>query len=308
MQQFHEQISKIIHDHISGSGTILLMTIQAVRNYLIDDDEADQKILVQELNRLLTGQGGFAVLYHFINQVFLEIEKQTGNTNLLEFVDNYSKSWEDAQKQVVSEFVKQIPGHKPGILLHSSSTTLQGLFEKMALTGVQATIYQTLSGPLNEGKIQAKFLAALGFRVNMIHESATANFMEDIDMAVFGADVFIADVFINKAGTFPLSLLLRHFNKPVYVLCDSRKIMNAWNLPSLIRSQLLKEEERSEAEIWQDHPGGIFPRNYYFEKIPLKLASRIFTEKGAFMPAEIGRMAETIKVSGLFSGAETTDK
>ena len=97
--------------------------------------------------------------------------------------------------------------------------------------------------------------------------------LDDIDYAILGADRIYNDFFINKAGSYAIALLCREKSVPLYVLADSRKILNT-NLPAGY-----KEKMRPAREIWGTPPSGITPVNYYFEAVPVDLITRLITEK-----------------------------
>ena len=121
--------------------------------------------------------------------------------------------------------------------------------------------------------MQAEYLSRLGSNIKFIHESAVAKFIDKIDFAVFGTDLIAADKFLNKTGTFLISLLFNHYNKPVYVISDSRKIVNTQKLSEKIKSGLLTEREKPIKELWENPPKNVKPINYYFEFTPNNLAN-----------------------------------
>ena len=105
--------------------------------------------------------------------------------------------------------------------------------------------------------------------MHLFHEDAISHFITNIDMAIFGSDLISSDFFINKTGTFLLSLFLNHFGKPIYILAEKRKIE--------IEKTTFNETAKNPAEIMES-PQGIQVHNYYFEKIPLWPVSKVFTE------------------------------
>ena len=149
--------------------------------------------------------------------------------------------------------------------------------EKLSEQNAKPVLWQTLSSPANEGKIQAEKISASGFDVHLFHEDLLSKFIQQIDLAVFGAD-FVSDTFfINKAGTFSLSLMMQHFHKPVYVLAETRKFF-----PEKEVINILNEAHKPPQEIASE-VNEIQVHNYYFEAIPLALVTKVFTENETFM-------------------------
>jgi len=281
MQTFKSKIKNIITDNLSGSTTILNNTIDALLYLLKHKPKIEATEIVQLLNEIYRHHSNFVVLFHFMNALFLEIEKNPESQNLYSFILDYKTKWENAGEEAGKKFIEEINLKGKTVLLHSNSSSIHSLFSELAASHIFPTIFQTSSGPVNEGKIQVEYLSKLGFNIKFIHESAAGKFIDKIDVVVFGADLITEDKFLNKTGTFLISLLFKHYNKPVYVISDSRKILNTQKLSEEIKSGLLTENEKSKEELWENPPKNVKPLNYYFEFTPNNLVTKFFTEKGS---------------------------
>ena len=135
------------------------------------------------------------------------------------------------------------------------------------------------------GKIQAQFLAGLGYNVTLITDASVALYADMIDMILLGSDAIYKEFFVNKTGSHLIALVSQEFGIPLYVLADSRKIWNKQDLTSL--SQTISEDPKPPGEIWTDPPDGINPENYYFETIPNKWVDLFITESEAINGKEI---------------------
>ena len=122
--------------------------------------------------------------------------------------------------------------------------------------------------------MQAEILAALGFRVSLIHEDAISKFMDRIDLAIFGADLITKSHFVNKTGTYPISLVFNHFHKPVYVLAESRKVIEVAEI-----NPAGAEEKKPASELYPGTHSNIDVHNLYFETVPLSVVTKVFFEK-----------------------------
>jgi len=281
MQNFRNAIQDIIADKSSGSSQILEKTISAILAYIQGNNEINTKLLSAELLNLFEKHGNFAILFHFLNQIFLELENNTDAENLHNFLLNYLDKWKGSQKRAAKHLATILEWEKlDAILLHSNSSAIQAFCEELIRQNKFPVIYQTLSGPANEGKVQAAKSLMKRFEIRFIHENAVARFLPDIDLALYGADFICHDLFINKTGTYPLALLFREFKKPVFVLAESRKVILESSVPESIFKKLAMEEKKDPDELWKAPPRNVKPLNYYFERIPKKLVDKFIGEDG----------------------------
>ncbi|MCB2221117.1 MAG: hypothetical protein KQI35_12035 [Bacteroidetes bacterium] len=303
MENFIKNIKSIRHDTTSGSLEILKKTINELLGVLdrITPGKEQKTIITNELNRLFFEQSGFAVLFHFINAFFLEIEKGFEPTELKSFILRYEKQWSKSEKLATNRFIDHFDPDKKLILLHSNSSTIHQYLAEIHERGLHTKIIQTLSGPGNEGRIQAKAALEKGFEVTLIHESAVGKFISEIDWVVFGADVITEKMFINKTGTFEIAALFNHQNKPVYVIGDSRKLIDTSTLPDPIAKHLLDESPKSPEEIWSEAPRDIKIKNYWFEATPHELVSGLSTESEWISPVKTIKKFSQDKISRLFN-------
>ena len=279
MNTFKNDIELILSDNKSGSTTVLNNTVEAVKDYLLRNERIDKALIGNMLNKLLGRHSNFAVLFHFVNSINSELLKDK-NDNLLEFIENYSRKWATSLDSACRNLLEDVDLRNKNVLLHSNSSAIHKLFALLSEKEIPVTVYQTFSSPAGEGKVQAEFIASLGFRVIFIHEDAVGKFIRDIDLAIFGADLITKKGFLNKTGTFPLSLMFNHYKKPVYVPADSRKVIDIDKLPENISEALMKEKEKSTVELWANPPANINPVNFYFEMTPLMLVRRFYFEEG----------------------------
>ncbi|MGE5316795.1 MAG: hypothetical protein ACM3ME_02280, partial [Chloroflexota bacterium] len=224
-----------------------------------------------------------AVLHHFLIQFydFLEHmdEQQLSNTRkktrIEFFIAEYTRVWEESIDMAAEKMARLVQFYDKKILLHSNSSSIHILFRHLTFRKIFPSVYQTMSGPVYEGKLQARILADLGCTVHFINEAAIGRFINEIDFAVVGADNVFTDGFTNKVGTYPIALVCKEAQKPLYVICDSRK-RSPVDFKS--RTTALMEKEAPSAELWKKAPESIKPVNYYFEFTPKNLVSAYFFE------------------------------
>ncbi|MBE0649219.1 MAG: hypothetical protein IH595_00110 [Bacteroidales bacterium] len=269
-------LNNLLKDNFSGSGMILFKLQELMLLMGQSEEKIDTDSLMRDLSQLKKQFPLFAIMQHFINEMEFFIRQRTNieGEQLVLRIENYRKQWQHAQQKANEKLLTALPFEGKNILLHSNSSALQSFFAELAKRKIFPTLWQTVSAPVNEGILQAKVLKRLGFQVNLFHEVAFSRFVKKIDFAIFGADVVTDSFFINKVGTYPLSLMMKQENKPVFVLAEIRKRRNDEEINP---RELLVETPKDTNEI-VENPDGLSVHNYYFEATPLSLIKQVFTE------------------------------
>ncbi|MGD8289738.1 MAG: hypothetical protein PVI31_14005, partial [Gemmatimonadota bacterium] len=102
---------------------------------------------------------------------------------------------------------------------------------------------------------------------------------------VFGADSIGDRGVVNKVGSAALAHAAHAAGVPVYVFCDSTKILPV-GFPQVI------EDDRPGQEVWEEAPEGVSIWNRYFETVPLGLITAVVTDEGVLGPDEVEGMRE----------------
>ncbi|MGB4204788.1 MAG: hypothetical protein WBJ84_04120 [Bacteroidales bacterium] len=277
-------LNKILTDNKSGSSEIATKVLQWLSEELNKNTEIHTDELNSAFEQILETFPHFAVLEHLTGTIreilpaIGKIQKYKERQKFFEtFIKDYHRTWSDKILEAASVMVKTIDFSNKQIFLHSRSGSILSLFKKLKEENINTSVIQTVSAPAGEGILQAKYIAQLGFQVTLINEAASGRWMNKADMMITGADAIYPDHLINKTGTLPLALLCRHFQKPYYVLTDSRKICNIKTERSDIY-QNFTETQKPSNEILTNVQEGIQPVNFYFEPVPIYLTDRIFIE------------------------------
>ncbi|MBN2175025.1 MAG: hypothetical protein JW731_12905 [Bacteroidales bacterium] len=284
MHDFHHRIDTIISDNQSGSTAILDQIIESLLNYQNWKSLNVPVEVRHEMKRLFDKFSNFSVVFHFINSFFNELRKNDRVEPVIRFVKDYKSQWESNLEKACEQITREIDFNSKSVLLHSNSSAIHRLFKYLQKNHVNPQVFQTASPPVVEGKVQADVLYKMDFSVTFIQEAAVENFIREIDFAVFGADLVTEDFFINKAGTFPLALTLKYFQKPLYVFSDTRKYIKLRSLPEKVKNNLVFEKEKPKSELWNDSPDHIVVRNFYFDKTPNHLVTGFYSEQGGCNP------------------------
>ncbi len=276
-KELQEIFNEVKRDNFSGSGTLLYKLISGLSE--CSGNKNDTAVTAeQETKQLFTvfrdEMKDFAVISHFCNYMIENLGKhQKQEPVLTDLIAAYTEKWKDVNNMVAAGFLRSIEVRGKTVLLHSQSSAVISLFSKLGEKSHETGIIQTESRPVMEGRRQAEKIAGLGFSVKMVTDTGFTPLLDEIDMAILGADTIYKDHFINKTGSYAIALLCREKNIPVYVLADSRKFINS-NHP---KGRM--EKPKPDAEIWNDPPQNIKPVNYYFETVPINLITGFFSEK-----------------------------
>ena len=279
---FQLKIRELLSDNYSGSAAILEKIIKSIQTY-INGTDIDHNFLRTNLDKVINHFPDLAVLHHFMQQFYDLLDQADGESwtqektiaRITRFISTYTQIWSESIGQAAERMERLIGFQGKKILLHSNSSSIHILFEHLATHNIFPSVYQTMSGPVYEGKLQARVLSDFGCKVHFINEAAIGRFIHEIDFAVMGADNVFKDGFTNKIGTYPLALVCREAGKPFYVICDSRK-RSPVDFKSRIKA--IFEPEEPSGELWQNAPHTITPVNYYFEFTPKDLVSAYFFE------------------------------
>jgi len=264
---------EIKQDKTSGSGTIL-KTVQNQLLRLATEEFVDVDQLTKWLKDLLVYFPQFGLLHHFINEFIQEFGRGHNRINgivVSSFIQNYINQWKSAKDKASEQILGEIEFKNKTVLLHSNSSAILNLFTHISRNSIKTIIWQTYSSPAGEGIIQAEAIQKLGIETNLFHEDAIGNLIKHIDFAVFGADLILKDQFVNKAGTYPISTTMNHAKKPVYVLADSRKVIDETD-----HLNFFDEPDKPGSEIYHGNNPSIRVHNYYFDFTPLSLVKKLF--------------------------------
>lgn len=255
-----EKINNLFSDNSSGSTELLLKVMDILEFFTSEYDENNFKSLVE--NNLAT----FGIIQNFINKykTVCFISPESKHTFILEEKGKLKSTTSDL-------FDASLPflTNKNKIFTLSNSSTVLNILEKLQKRNERLTVTVSESRPQNEGTILAEKLANLGISVNLITEAQAAEFIQDADCVLLGADKILAngDV-INKTGSLNAAILSKYFKKPLFIVSTYSKIS----------SQFIHTEQSYPVdEIYSPRSGLIIIKNNYFEIIPAYLISKLIS-------------------------------
>ncbi|MCU0372377.1 MAG: hypothetical protein MUE56_03950 [Ignavibacteria bacterium] len=279
--EFIKALRLIKADNKSGSAHLLDMLVNSLIAFFKSKPRFSNQDIIRFLNNMIgyflsSALDDFQVLKSFFEEIRCEwiknCQKSSLTDNMLKYLGKYKSEWSKANEKIYKNIAKEIKFSNKTILLHSNSSTVGGLFAYLKSRTKNIKIIQTESRPMLEGRLQAEYLAKLGYSVTLIPDAAFAQYIREIDFCILGADGIYKTHFVNKTGSYLIALLLKMFSVPLYVLADSRKIDRTR------KSSSIKLKSHASSEIWGKKLKNLTCINNYFELIPNRFIEKVFTD------------------------------
>lgn len=283
----YKKIDKLLEDNRSGSAALLSKLLDLLEEYHDGNEKYSVQDMKNVLNRLTNGFSGFSIYFHFYRAFNNRLKVLEGyrfrnmeiRKEMLRFLVSYRGKWKNVNDRIAASVIESLDLKNKKILLHSNSSTIKSVFNILYKHDIRPDIIQTVSYPVKEGIIQAKYLARKSLNVTLITDASIGLHIQAIDYAILGADTIFEKSFINKTGSLPIALACKYFKKNLFVFADSRKKTDQELTSRTVLSGLRNEKEKPPDEILSNSPENIHPSNRYFEEIPISLVSRFFYEE-----------------------------
>jgi len=162
------------------------------------------------------------------------------------------------------------------ILTHSRSRVVLQVLLEAAANNKRFRVYVTESQPGYEGAGTEKILMENSIPCTVILDSAVGYIMERVDMVLLGAESVVeSGGIINKIGTYPLAVMSKALNKPVYIACESFKFLRQYPLKQ-------KEIENRNKYLTSGETG-----HPLVDYTPPSYITLIFTDLGVLTPSAV---------------------
>jgi translation initiation factor 2B subunit (eIF-2B alpha/beta/delta family) len=281
-------------------------TIESLRS-LMKDSKVSQSVkdMIGGLMTLVTTRPNITGINHYFNHFLLRLDPDDQLPVLKELLEVYHERWKHVERKTAEvAFNMMFKGVEfkshPTILLHGEDKAVEALFDILMVRQMEVKIFQTLGRPSEIGKKQAEKLLENGFKVNFIDESTVANILPEVDYVLLGCELILHDDFINISGTHTVLAAARYYNRPVYVLADSRRIMNTKFFPQNAQQAILGEGKSYNKQIWKNAPEGVTVTSNDRETVPNHLVSAFILEDSSHSPEEIHDEIDKVMVKKFF--------
>lgn len=162
------------------------------------------------------------------------------------------------------------------ILTHSKSRVVLQVLLEAAAKNKRFKVYVTESQPDHEGAGTEKILGENNIPCTVILDSAVGYIMERVDMVLLGAESVVeSGGIINKIGTYPLAVMAKAMNKPVYIACESFKFLREYPL----KQKEIENRNKYLSSADTGHP--------LVDYTPPSYITLIFTDLGILTPSAV---------------------
>ena len=184
--------------------------------------------------------------------------------------------------RIASELVTS---REPLIATLSHSGGVLAALQAVIAAGRQPRVLVAESRPRLEGRDMARAVAAAGIEAWLVADAALPFLISQASALWIGADAVTDVGVLNKIGSYTCALAAREHGVPAWAIAMQRKLLPA-------ATPALGIAEMPPAEIWEDPPPGVRPRNIYFEMVPMALLRGVVVENGVLGTTEVAVAAK----------------
>ncbi len=253
-----------------------------IADYAEEDSAAAEQLFRRAVRRLARGQPSMAPVLNLLNRVCLAWE--ASDPDWMRFKDHLVVLRESRRRGIekMIERVGELPRPEaPLIAFSNSSTVAQLILECHRKFGSPRRVFCSEGRPMMEGLILARKLVAGGVEVTLFTDAALMSRTVEAGAVWIGGDSLSSEGLVNKIGSRALAILAKAQGIPFISLMDSNKILSSQMFGFF---RLLKQNPR---EIAADDMKGVEIVNEYYESLPMKLVSAVFTERGLSKPKSL---------------------
>lgn len=286
MDNIEQRVSTIVNDREHGSRWLVREAMILLRDIASTPISSSQETM-QQLDtagkQLSQSRPAMAALAGAVGRILHASDKPDG---IAQKASEMLRDYETASEHIATFARPLLTGT---LMTHSISGTVVDVF--IACRDQIERVIALEGRPRYEGRELAKALVKHDIAVTLITDAQADIFLPQCHAIVVGADTVLAngDV-LNKAGTALLAWAAHGHNIPLYVLCETLKISpHSWT------GNLAQLEEKEPGEVLPDPIQGVTVHNFYFDRTPARLVSRVITEQGPMGKAEIRKVASSLK-------------
>jgi len=277
---------------IRGAGRIARAAAGALRDHARATETTEKAAFCEEMNRaaaLLRSTRPTAVsLPNAIHIVMRGLEDAAGVEDARGIIqrnaDAFIRSSEEAVAMIASIGANQIRNGDV-ILTHCNSEAALACIIEAKQQGKDIEVYATEVRPWNQGLLTIRVLNQHEIPTHYIVDSAVRAFINDVDIAITGADAVCSDgSVINKIGTSQIALAADEARTRMIVAAETYKFA-----PRTLAGHTIPIEERPGSEVLADDIASALPfvrvRNPVFDVTPAAYIDGIVTETGLIPPS-----------------------
>jgi translation initiation factor eIF-2B subunit delta len=257
------ELNKILNNKTLGSSEI-----ESLLNGYFFSIRYEKSKIKNSIRLVKNKLGHFTTINSYLNNLNKQVKGEK-NSSIEKFLIDYSKKKSYSSK-IIFEKIYSYLKKKSSVITLSRSGTVSNLLKQWHKKNNNLKVVVCESRPKNEGRLTAKELAKAGIKVELITDAMMGIYVPKVDAVIIGADsVLKSGNVVNKVGSHALALLCKENKKPFYVVAAKSKFSNKSSF------NFAKENP---VEIWNKRLKNVSVRNIYFEEVPKKLITKIFTD------------------------------
>ncbi|HRH58282.1 MAG TPA: hypothetical protein PLS10_11550 [Chitinophagales bacterium] len=295
---------KITENPIVESAKALQNATKTVNNLisLISDNKISNSVrdMLTGLRTVITEKPNITSINHYINHFLLKIDPENQPIVIKELLEVFHERWKNVDRKTAEIANQNFDFENKTVLLYGNDTNIQSLIDLLNVNQKKVNVIQVVSLQDKFGKEQATTVAAKGIEVKVIDDAGVGKFMPEIDIILFGCDIIMHETFITNSGAHLIAAAAKTYKVPVFVLADSRKILNKKYFPQSVLGTFIGKEEKSGDEIWKNPPENVQVVFNHIEEVPNRLITKFILEKEALTPHELIEKIDKVLVTNFF--------
>jgi translation initiation factor 2B subunit (eIF-2B alpha/beta/delta family) len=266
---------------------------------LISDNKVSASVreMLQGLKVIITEKPNITSVNHFINHFLLQISPENQPIIIKELLEVFHERWKNVDRKTAEVALQNFDFEKKNILIHGSDITITALIENLVVNLKTCNVTQIITQHDKIGKQQAMEIANLEIPVNVIDDAEIAKYIQNIDVIIMSPEIVMHDTFIAKSGAYNLCIIAQHFEKPIFVLSDTRKILNKKYFPSSVIDTFIGKNKKPILDLWKDAPQNVNINYLHLEEIPNYLVTKFIFESEAYTASELSEQVDKTLVT-----------
>ncbi len=295
---------KISENPIVESAKAFQNATKTVNNLisLISDNKVSNSVreMLQGLRTVIMEKPNITSVNHYINHFLLKIDPENQPIVIKELLEVFHERWKNVDRKTAEIANQNFEFENKTILLHGNDINIQSLIDLLNVNQKKINLIHLISLQDKFEKEQVVSIASKGIDIKVIDDAGLGKFLPEIDIILFGCDIIMHETFITKSGAHLIAAAAKTYQIPVFVLADSRKILNKKFFPQSVTGTFIGKEEKSGDEIWKNPPEKVEVIFNHIEEVPNKLITKFILEKEAFTPYELVEKIDKVFVANFF--------
>lgn len=207
-------------------------------------------------------------------------------------VERYSAYSRRSVKSIVDESCDLLPrgGH---LLIHDYSSTVLAIVREAGRQGKHLTVFVTAGAPVNQGGKVAEAVVTAGHHLTYLPDAGVGRVMGEVDVVLSGVEtLFRNGDLANTIGTYPIALIAREAQIPIYGVTERTKIHPTATDVTVgeLTARVLHPWPPNEGAL----PPGTDVRREVLDLTPAALMTGYVTEEGIIAPSDVAGALERL--------------